>query len=232
MATTPPKLPQALELHEVSLTPKQKKLLEFIHESSARNGYAPSQQEIAAHFGFQSLGTVQNYLVRLERQGALKKTWNARRSLKSVIQLKPIPSTTTPLSLVLPLLGRVAAGRPIEVVPESSPDARTFEVPAAWVSMRGQDSSRYFVLQVVGQSMVEEGIFDQDFVIIKKQSTAEAGETVVALVDNEATIKKFRPRKGWIELEAANPAYPSIRVTPDQDFKIEGVLVSVVRKMV
>src|SRR5689334_9364471 len=97
-----------------SLTPKQKQLLDFITKFRSRHGYAPSQHEIAQHFGFKSLGTVQNYLVRLERHGVLQKTWNARRGT----QVVPAPQPLLEHGAVpLPLLGRVAAGKPIEAIP-------------------------------------------------------------------------------------------------------------------
>src|SRR5690554_2746267 len=99
------------------MTPKQQQILDFITDHLERAGYPPSQQEIARAFGFRSLGTVQNYLVRLEREGHLRRDWNARRGLR--------PTRPADGSLELPLVGRVAAGRPIEAV--ATPD--TIEVP-------------------------------------------------------------------------------------------------------
>ncbi|HEX4923275.1 MAG TPA: transcriptional repressor LexA [Bdellovibrionales bacterium] len=222
------------------LTPKQKAMLDFILEFRAERGYAPSQHEIAAHFGFSSLGTVQNYLVRLERQGAIQKDWNARRGTH-VLQDRLAGPTShadvirAPVSnakvseetggeLSLPLLGWVAAGRPIEAIE----NREMVEVPRALVGRNGE----HFVLRVQGDSMIEEGILDGDQVIIKKQRTAQNGQTVVALVGNEATIKKYYFRQGRVELHPANPKYSPLIVDADvkDEFHIEGVMVGLIRK--
>ncbi|GAB6064107.1 transcriptional repressor LexA [Deferrisoma palaeochoriense] len=197
------------------LTPKQKRVLEFVRGYWARHGVAPTQQEIARHFGFRSLGTVQNYLKRLEAQGVLRREWNARRSLE-------VGGTApeTRAGAELPLLGYVAAGKPIEAV--EAPE--TFEVPA---SMAG--AGERFVLRVKGDSMVEDGILDGDYVVVEKRETARPGDTVVAVVDGEATVKRFHPGRGEIELWPANSAMEPIRVTPDQEFRIVGRVVGVIR---
>jgi repressor LexA len=194
------------------LTPKQKRLLEFIQGYQKAHGYAPTQQEIAERFGFRSLGTVQNYLVRLERQGLLRKPWNAKRALEVV--------EAEPSAYRLPLLGRVAAGRPIE--PVSGGDE--IEVPSFMV--RGGES---FVLRVVGDSMIGDGILDGDYVVVRRRATAENGETVVALVDGEATVKRYYRRNGRVELLPANPAMDPIHVGEGQDLRLEGVVVGVLR---
>lgn len=199
------------------LTPKQKLLLDYITEFQAKNGYAPSQHEIARHFGFKSLGTVQNYLVRLERQGALQKKWNARRGTQVLAPQPLLQSMAVPI----PLLGRVAAGRPIEAISHDE----TIEVPATMIK-----TGSHFVLKVAGDSMIEDGILDGDYVVIKKQPTAENGQTVVALINNEATIKRIQRKSGRVELHPANPKYKPILVdSAVEDFKIEGVLMGVIR---
>ncbi len=194
------------------LTPKQKKLLDYIKDFLGREGYAPSQQEIADHFGFSSLGTVQNYLVRLERQGFLKRSWNAKRALEPVDSLAE--------TMELPLLGFVAAGKPIEAV--ESPDS--IEVPPSMIG-RGEN----YALRVQGDSMVGDGIMDGDLVIITKANMAHNGETVVAMVDGEATVKHFHRVGGVIELRSANPFVPTIVVEEDREFSIEGLVVGVIR---
>lgn len=225
------------------LTPKQKKLLAFIESFYSKKGYAPSQKEIAAHFGFSSLGTVQNYLVRLEKFGFLSKTWNAKRA----IQIQPsvpnhINSTDSPnpnspnlrlLSsqeferplqenpLELELLGRVAAGYPIEAIE----NARPIEVPRNMIKAGNQ----YYVLQVQGDSMIEDGILNGDYVVVRKTQTAAEGEIVIALVDNEATIKRLRRWSGRVELHPANPRFQPIIVQPHQDFRIQGVFAGLIR---
>lgn len=207
------------------LTPKQKKVLDYIQRFQAKKGFAPSQQEIANHFGFRSLGTVQNYLVRLERQGLLKKVWNARRGMKPVKKRLAIPSSQHPSmeTVPIPILGKVAAGKPIEAVETQE----MVQILPSLLSKTGE----HFCLRVEGDSMIEEGILDGDLVIIRKQEDADNGQTVVALIDNEATIKKFYRRKRSVELHPANPTYQPIVVdSNDRIFAIEGILVSVIRK--
>ncbi len=194
------------------ITPKQKRVLEFIESHIRSEGYPPSQWEIAHEFDFSSLGTVQNYLVRLERAGYLSRNWNAKRGI-SLIKGEPGISE-------LPLAGTVAAGKPIDAIET----ADTIEVPS---SMAG--SGENFVLRVKGDSMIEDGILDGDYVVVRKQSTAQNGQTVVALIDNEATVKHFIQREDAVELAAANPAVPSILVDGDQDLRIEGIVVGVIR---
>lgn len=194
------------------LTLKQKKILDYIEAFTTREGYQPSQQEIAQAFGFSSLGTVQNYLVRLEREGLIARTWNARRGMKV---LRPRQN-----GLELPLAGRVAAGRPIEAI--ETPD--TIEVPS---SMLG--SGENFVLKVEGDSMVGDGILDGDYVVVRKHSSAENGQTVVALINGEATVKRFYRKGATVELHPANPTMHPLIVSSEQSFRIEGVVVGVIR---
>lgn len=191
------------------MTPKQKKILDFINEQIERKGVSPTLKEIAEHFGFNSLGTVQNYLVRLKDQGLVESDWNGKRTLK------PIPSTK-----MLPLLGKVAAGHPIEAI--ETPEL--IEIPS-YLRPHGD----CFVLEVTGQSMKDDGVYDGDYVIIKKQSSAQNGQTVVALIDNEATIKRYFKHREYVELRPANPDFKPIIVSSD-NFKIEGVVVGLVRR--
>lgn len=194
------------------ITPKQKRLLEFISEFTRARGYAPSQQEMAAHFGYSSLGTVQNFLKRLEQHGFLKREWNAKRALA--------PVEAAPVGLELPMLGLVAGGKPIEAISGND----TIEVPPA---MLGKGDN--FALRVKGDSMVGDGIMDGDYVIVARKNDAENGATVVALVDGEATVKRYYRKAGRIELRSANPLVADIDVGPERDFRIEGVVVGVIR---
>lgn len=195
------------------LTPKQKQVLDYIQAYSAEQGYAPTQQEIARRFGFQSLGTVQNYLVRLEREGFLRRSWNAKRALEVV--------DAGPRENEIPLLGRVAAGRPIEAVAQ----ADTLEVPG-WMAGKGET----FALRVKGDSMVGDGILDGDYVVVRRQSRAENGQTVVACLDNEATVKRFYRVGGKVELRPANPAVAVIEVEDGASLEIQGVVVGLIRR--
>lgn len=194
------------------ITPKQKQVFDFIAQHIESQGFAPSQQEIAKAFGFRSLGTVQNYLVRLEREGLLSRNWNGRRSLR----LAAVPEH----GMKLPLAGTVAAGKPIEAIETSD----SIDVPPAMVG-----AGEHFVLHVAGDSMIDDGILDGDYVVVRKQATAENGQTVVALLDNEATVKRLHRSGQIIELHPANPTMQPITVDAEMPFGIEGVVVGVIR---
>jgi repressor LexA len=197
----------------VDLTPKQQKILQYLREYRAAKGLAPTQWEIARRFRLKSLGSVQDYLQALEDKGHLSRTWNGRRALR-------LNEQGTPAVRIL-LAGRVAAGRPIEAVEQSE----EIEVPASL--LRGGEN---FALEVRGDSMVDDGIHDGDVVIVRKQETAKKGETIVAMMDGEATVKKYYPKRSSIELHPANPSYHTIVVDPEQDFSIAGVVVGLLRK--
>lgn len=220
------------------LTPKQKVLWDFVRTFSEKYGFMPSQQEIADHFGFSSLGTVQNYLVRLERMGMIQKSWNAKRGMKIVDHRVDavddwksatnlgIKESVTDRIVHLPLVGQVAAGRPIEAIEHRE----MMEIPASLTQKAGP----HFVLKVKGDSMIGDGILDGDYVIIRQQQSASNGQTVVALVDHHATIKRFYQRKNAVELHAANPQYePMVFSEPEmrsRGFRIEGILTGVLRR--
>jgi len=194
------------------LTPKQKAVYDYILDFSQSYGYPPSQNEIAKAFGWSSLGTVQNYLVRLVREGVLEKNWNAKRGLK------PIKPKTE--AIELPLVGLVAAGKPIEAI--ETPDS--IEVPP---SMIGPGEN--FVLKVQGDSMIGDGIIDGDYVVVRKQASADSGQTVVALINGEATVKRLLRRDTRIELHPANPTMKPFVIEENEEFYIEGVVVGVIR---
>ena len=200
------------------MTPKQKKVLDFISGFSERHGYQPSQQEIARGCGFESLGTVQHYLRLLERHGHLSRQPNAKRGL----QLAPVEIAAPelqPARMELPLVGIVAAGRPVEAYQQ----ADVIEVPS---SMAGPGNVVY---EVRGDSMVEMGIMDGDFVAVHPQAVAENGQTVIAEVNGSITIKKYVKKGNSIQLLPANAAMSPITVTEDDDFHIRGVLVGSMR---
>ena len=147
----------------------------YIHDWSR----PPSFEEICSHFGFTSYNTVTTYLKTLERKGYVRLP--DKKNLKRAIEvISPVETRR----FEFPLLGRVAAGKPIEAV-------ETVDVIEVPPSMIGQGD--HFVLQVKGDSMQEDGILDGDFIIVRKQPAAENGETVVALINNEATVKKYYP---------------------------------------
>ncbi|MBN1162979.1 MAG: repressor LexA, partial [Candidatus Krumholzibacteriota bacterium] len=158
----------------VYLTKRQRQILEFIKDFQRRNAYAPSLEEIAAHFGLSAVSTVHEHLVNLSRKGALSRGWNRARSIELM---------TPGASLEVPLVGMVAAGSPIEAVevPES------VSLPPGF-SGRGET----FALRVKGMSMVGEGILDGDIIVVEKRQRVDNGALTVALVDGgEATVKRF-----------------------------------------
>jgi repressor LexA len=196
-----------------NLTKRQQVVFDFIKGYIQTHGVAPSYEEIRRAFGFGSYNSVQKHLKSLVAKGFLKTPWgNQKRALTLV---EPGPTTT-----VLPLLGRVAAGRPIEAI--TNPE--TVEVPE--MLLRGEDN---FALRVVGDSMVDEGIRDGDIVIVKRQRDARNGQTVVALIGDEATIKQYYRRGARVELRPANPRMSPI-VVDEGDLQVQGIVVGLIRK--
>ena len=198
----------------MKLTPKQKDFLAYISRYSAEWGNAPSFDEICSHFGFGSYNTVTTYLKLLERKGYIRLPREKNRK-RAIEVISPVETRR----FEFPLLGRVAAGKPIEAVE----DVSAIEVPPSMVG-----SGEHFVLQVKGESMTEDGILDGDFVVIRRQPVTENGEIVVALVNNEATIKKYYRREDHVELRPAHTGMESIRVNTG-DLRIEGKVVGVMR---
>lgn len=196
------------------MTPKQKKVFDFITAYNQRNGYAPSQQEIAAGCGFESLGTVQHYLRLLERDGFLSRRWNGRRSIE-ISQ----PREAVSAGMELPFVGIVAAGKPIE----SFSQPEVVEVPSA---MAGPGNVVY---EVRGDSMIDQGIMDGDYVTVHVQPVAENGQTVIAELNGSITIKRFVRKGTSIELHPANPTMSPIIVQESDEFHIRGILVGSMR---
>ena len=198
------------------LTRRQKEMWDYLQEHIANHGYAPTLEEIGAHFGLSSLATVHKHLTNLETKGVITRKWNLSRA----IEIPPQQKVTE--SFELPLLGRVAAGAPIEAIETND----TLTVPAEFVPR----SQAAFALRVKGESMVEEGILDGDYIVIEQRPTAESGETVVALINGEATVKKFFPERGGrVRLQPANSQMQPI-IARGKDVEIRGVVVAVLRK--
>jgi repressor LexA len=199
----------------MKLTKRQKQILDFLSEFIEHNGYSPSMEEIAEHFHFASLNGVFKHLEALERRGHLHRDSNRARS----IQLAPSQESGI---RNLPLLGYVAAGRPIEAV--SNPE--TLQIPAYFLPRQTQ----YYVLRVKGESMIEDHIQDGDYVVVESRETADPGDTVVALIDNDnVTLKKYFPEGAQIRLQPANETLAPILIEATR-VKIQGVVVSVMRK--
>ncbi len=198
------------------VTRRQKELLDFLDRFIEKNGYAPTIEETADHFGLRSLATVHKHLTNLQTKGLIKRDWNRSRALELV------PTQVKVQAVELPLLGRVAAGSPIEAITASE----TIFVPE---DMVGREET--YVLQVKGDSMIEEQIRDGDYVIVENRRFARDGEMVIALLDGESvTLKKlYREGNGRVRLQPANAALQPIYVDQDR-LRIQGVVIGVLRK--
>lgn len=196
------------------LTKRQKELYDYLGAFIAERGYAPTLEEIGEHFELSSLATVHKHLANLEDKGLIRRRWNFSRAIE-------LTQDTKPTAVALPLLGTVAAGKPIEALEGDE----TFAVPEEFIRR-----AETFVLRVKGSSMIEDGIWDGDYVVVESRPTAENGETVVALVNGDATVKKFyREKGGRIRLMPANEAMAPI-IARDKDVEIRGIVVAVMRK--
>lgn len=216
----------------MNLTPKQLRIFEFIRSHRSTKGYSPTMQEIADALGVTKV-TVFEHVEALIRKGALVRDPNKSRSL-SVAEDAELPNELPdrqitsdgpiPMPLQFPLVGKIAAGRPIEKCAQDE----TLRLEELFGPRRGQQAAM-FALQVDGWSMRDEGIFDGDYVIVERRDTARNGERVVALLpDGETTLKTFfKERNGRIRLQPANPDFEPIIV---DDCAIQGVVVGVMRR--
>jgi repressor LexA len=229
------------------LTEKEKMVLEFIENFISETGVSPSYQEIRGHFGFASFNSVQNYLKQLANKGYIQIAENQKRSIQILFsansvqralqtkRVSPEPRRDQVLLqargreevLSLPLLGKVAAGQPLEAFEHNE----SVDVPPSMV----RNPEKSFALRVSGQSMIDDGIFDGDIILVQKQNFASNGEIVVATVDNESTVKRFylKPKPGErnkaVELRPANPSMSSMWFEPHQ-VDIRGIVVGLIRK--
>jgi repressor LexA len=194
------------------LTRRQREIYDFIRDKIESRGYGPTVREIGQGFDIKSPNGVMCHLKALEKKGLIKRQEFSARA----IQLMDRPRR----SVGLPLLGTVAAGTPTEAVAQQ--DRLEFG------DLFG--SPDLYALKVRGKSMIENHIEDGDYVIIRKQATAQNGERVVAMVDDEVTLKRFYQKKDHIRLEPANEDMEPIVVSNTQDARVLGVLVGVVRK--
>ena len=206
---------------------KEKAILKFIEDQVKKNGYPPAVREIGKAIGLSSTATVHAYLEKLEKQGFIKKQDKKGRTLKVVKGSNGQPITKqnkefyTQRELVdVPIIGKITAGQPILAV-ENVTD--TFPIPIDFVG-----NSESFMLTVRGESMIEAGILDGDYILVKKQNDARNGEIVVALIGDEATVKTFYKEKGYIRLQPENHTMEPIIVP---DCQILGKVAGVFRKM-
>ena len=198
-----------------NLTKRQRQILDFINDFSKEKGYAPSLREIGEHFNLSSPATIHAHIQSLKQKGFIKNSFNLARSI-AIVPAK----VNWVASLELPLAGLITAGEPIEAVEEKE----TIAVPADFVS----DSANSYVLKVRGESMIEDGILDGDFVIVERNPSPKNGDIVVALLNNAyATLKKFYRESKRIRLQPANSAMKPIYAA---DPLIQGVVRGVISK--
>lgn len=233
------------------LTPKEQNVLSFIIEYQIQHGYSPTYQEICQHFELASYNSVQNYLKQLQHKKYIQTTSNGKRSilvmydphgnifdltqfvLKTANPPKPTLLQQSPIgdSLVfshegavnLPLLGMVAAGQPIESITYNE----SISIPTHMI----KNATKSYVLKVKGESMIDEGIFDGDFLLVEEKSSGRNGELVVAKIDDEATVKRiyFHTPSHEIELRPSNAAMKSIWA-PAERVQIKGTVLGLIRK--
>ena len=198
----------------VNLTERQKEIVDFIRAYREERGISPTQREICERFGFSSFGTLQKHIRLLMEKGILVRDWNKRRSL--VVAEEEVRGLAR-----LPLLGRIAAGQPIEVLP----GAERVPVPEV-LTRRGEN----FVLRVKGDSMVDDGIHDGDFVVLVRRESAANGEMVAVLLNGEATLKRFyREPDGRIRLQPANERMAPLYAR-EEEVRVQGVVVGLMRR--
>jgi repressor LexA len=206
----------------MAITKRQREVYDFIHDFVQQHGYSPSFEEIGSGLGLSSLATVHKHVSNLEKKGLLKRDYNRSRSIDVLPtrglmrRMPPKP----PMDLTLPLLGRIAAGQPIEAV--QSPET---------ISLGDITRSKdVFVLQVKGESMRDEHIVDGDYVLVEKANTARDGEIVVALVEGtDATLKRLFREGPKIRLQPSNSTMAPI-VVPAKSVQVQGRVIGVLRK--
>jgi repressor LexA len=195
------------------LTDRQLEIYNFIKREIHTRGYPPTVRDIGEAFGIKSPNGVMCHLKALEKKGLIQRVGFSARAIQLV--------DANPAASGLPFVGRVAAGQPILAAEETDQQLSLTDL---------FDSRDHFLLQVKGQSMIEDHIEDGDYVVIRKKQTADLGERVVAMIDGEATLKRFAREKGQIRLDPANEEMEPIYVTPGSNIEILGTLAGVLRK--
>ena len=206
----------------MAITKRQREVYDFIHDFVQQHGYSPSFEEIGGGLGLSSLATVHKHVSNLEHKGLLKRDYNRSRSIdvlpaRGLLRKQPKPA---PLEFALPLLGRIAAGQPIEAVQQGET-----------ISLGDITRSKnVFVLQVKGQSMKDEHIVDGDYVLVEKADSARDGEIVVALVDgSDATLKRIYREGAKVRLQPSNSEMNPI-IVPARSVQVQGRVIGVLRK--
>jgi len=224
-----------------ALTQRQREILDFISASIVERGFPPTLREIGEHFNIRSTNGVNDHLKALEKKGHLRREDLKSRAMRpvlpdgngEVVPLRHSPRGTGVMDVVsgddmaeIPILGRVAAGQPILAVEQASDAVRIDRVLIG-------AHKEVFGLRIVGESMIEDGIFDGDYVFVKKTPTARAGDIVVAMIDGEATVKRYYPEGDFIRFQPANSNMQPIivRLAEFKSVDIIGVVVGVYRKL-
>jgi repressor LexA len=195
------------------LTKKQKFVLDFVKQYQKKKGYAPSLEEIQQYFGLASVSTAHFHIKQLQKKGLLTKEEKQARTISAIKEKTTVE---------VPLLGSIAAGEPIEAL--ETPD-ETIAIPRSDIKLPFQ----HYALRVKGDSMIGEGIFNDDIVVIRSQKTADNGQTVVAIFDdNQATLKKIFKEKGKIRLQPANK---NLRPFFRKKVEVRGVVEKIIRTL-
>jgi len=198
------------------LTERQQEILDYIQKHTQNRGYPPSVREIGEAVGLSSSSTVHGHLSRLEDKGYIRRDPTKPRAIEILVEGEPVPRHRI---VNVPLVGRVTAGTPILAV-ENVEDV--FPLPRDYVR-----TDEAFMLRVRGDSMIEAGIADGDLIIVRRQTTADNGDIVVALLDDEATVKRFYREKDSVRLQPANETMAPIYV---KDVRILGKVVGLYRE--
>lgn len=195
------------------LTKKQKLVLDFVKQYEKKKGYSPSLEEIQQHFKLASVSTAHFHIKQLQKKGLLTKEEKQGRTISAIKEKK---------TLEIPLIGNIAAGQPIEAIEMSD---ETITVPRSDIKLPFQ----HYALRVKGDSMIEDGIFNDDIVVIRSQKTADDGQTVVAIIDdNQATLKKIFKEKGKIRLQPANK---NLRPFFRKKVEVRGIVEKIIRTL-
>jgi len=207
----------------MAITKRQREIYDFIARFVAERGYSPSFEEIGAGTDLSSLATVHKHITNLEKKGLLKRDYNRSRSIDVLPPrgaLKKSMEVAASTAMELPLMGRIAAGRPVEAL--QNPETISF---ADFTR-----SKEVFVLQVKGDSMQDEAILDGDYILVEKTSAVRNGEIVVALVDGlESTLKRIYKESDKVRLQPSNAAMQPV-IVPAAAVQVQGRVIGVLRK--
>ena len=202
------------------ISKKQSEILEYIKNEILNRGFPPSVREICEAVNLKSTSSVHSHLETLEKNGYIRRDPTKPRAIEIVDDHFNLVRRET---VNVPIIGKVAAGQPLLAVENVE---GYFPIPAEYMP-----NSKTFMLVVQGDSMINAGIFNGDYVIVEQQTTAENGQKVVALIDDSATVKTFYKENGFIRLQPENDSMDPILVSPDQSFQILGRVIGVFRFM-